>query len=407
VTWTWLARIRLALAFLGFILLGLGSGAAGVLIPYQMADYQVDKVVIGLTFFAFSGGYVLSGLSNGMLINRLGTRGQLTLGAAAYLVTAFGIGLRPAFPVLLAASVVAGFGTGVLDSGLNAYVTTLPGHVALLNYLHAFFGVGALLGPLLATELVTRQRPWQDTYLVLAAVSVPVLIGFAVALPRRVGPLPDGHPSGAPLAAVLRHPAVWLAALFLGLYVGIEVTVGNWSFSLLKLAQGQADRFAGGVVAGYWLGLTLGRFLLNALVARLGLSVSTMMYACVGGVIAATLVTWWSPGVLVGALGFALIGFFLGPVFPTVIAVTPQLLPGRLVSTAVGLLVGASVVGGSFLPWLAGAVAEGFGLPSLLPYLLVLAVIQVGGWWTIAHQLHRPIPVTAPADPPASSSPVP
>ncbi len=379
-------RVRLVLAFAGFILIGLGAGAAGVLIPYQITDYHIDKVLIGLMFFAFSGGYVLSGMANGTLIRRLGTRAQLTAGSTSYLVMSLGIGLHPSFPLLLAASVVLGFGTGTLDAGLNAYLTTLPGHTALLNVLHAFFGVGALLGPLLAAALVNRQVPWQDVYLVLAVVTVPLVVGFAVVFPRRAEPA-DGEEHGAPLTLALRRREVWLAATFLFLYVGVEVTVGNWAFSLLTLDKGQGVLFAGYVVSGYWLGLTVGRFVLNAVAGLAGVSLLTMMYACLAGVLAATLVTWWGPNAAVAALGFGLIGFFLGPVFPTTVAVTPRLLPARLVPTAVGLLVGASVVGGAVFPWLAGAVAQGFGLRTLLPYLLVLGVLQALGWWRIAHRM--------------------
>src|SRR5256885_12295401 len=249
-------RVRVVLAFGGLILIGLGAGATGVLVPYQLADCRVSKVLLGVMFFAFSGGYVLSGLANGALIRWLGTRGQLTLGAAVYLVTALGIGLHPSFPMLLAASLVFGFGTGILDAGLNAYVATLPNHTALLNFLHAFFGIGALLGPLLAGEIVDhRHLPWQDTYLVLATVSAPLLVGFALVLPRRAGVAATAD-HGAPLPLALRRPEVWLAATFLMLYVGVEVTVGNWSYSLLTLGQGQEGMLASRVVSGYWLGPT-------------------------------------------------------------------------------------------------------------------------------------------------------
>src|SRR5256885_7708611 len=262
-------RVRVVLAFGGLILIGLGAGATGVLVPYQLADYRVSKVLLGVMFFAFSGGYVLSGLANGALIRWLGTRGQLTLGAAVYLVTASGIGLHPSFPMLLAASLVFGFGTGILDAGLNAYVATLPNHTALLNFLHAFFGIGALLGPLLAGEIVNhRQLPWQDTYLVLGTVSAPLLIGFAVALPRRV-PTAATADHGAPLPLALRRPEVWLAAPSPLLYLRLLVPVGTWSYSLLTLGQGQEGLLASRVVSGYWLGLTLGRFLVNAVASRI------------------------------------------------------------------------------------------------------------------------------------------
>ncbi|GAA5189245.1 MFS transporter [Rugosimonospora acidiphila] len=388
-----MSRARLIFAFASFILLGVTSGVAGVLIPSQMADYQVNKVTIGTMFFTFSAGYVLSGVGNGSLIRWLGARGQLALGAAVTGCLAYGIGLRPSFVVLLIANIGLGFGTGILDAGLNAYLTTLPNHTTLLNLLHAFFGVGALIGPVLATALLHAHRPWQDVYLLLAVAAVPLLAGFLTLFPSRIAQVPEEeeHPAfegrRAPLSAALRHPTVWLAATFLCLYVGIEVTVGDWSFSLLTQQKGAGELLAGYVVSGYWLGLTLGRFLLNASATRAGIGVVAMMYGCLAGVGVATLLTWLGPGSVLVTIGFGLIGFFLGPVFPTTIAVLPRLAPARLVPTAVGLLVGASVIGGAVFPWLAGSLAQGLGLGSLLPYTLVLSVLLAIVWSTIGRRI--------------------
>jgi fucose permease len=385
-------RLRLALAFGGMILLGLGAAATGVLIPYQMADYHVDKVVVGLLFFAFSAGYLLSGVANGPLIHRLGTRGHLSLGAGVYLATAFGIGLHPGFVPLLAATVALGFGAGILDAGLNAYVAALPRHIGKLNLLHGFYGVGALLGPVIAAELVHRHLPWQDTFLVLAVAAAPVFVGYLLVLPVRTPPAPDEVGGGTHLSLALRHPAVWLAALFLFLYVGIEVTVGNWGFTLLTQGRGEGDLLAGYVVSGYWLGLTTGRFLISPATSRVGIGPVAMVYGCLLAVVLSVVLAWWGPGALVAALGFALLGFFLGPMFPTTIAVTPQLMPVRLVPAAIGLLIGASVVGGSVFPFVAGALAQGLGLGALLPFLFVLALVQTGGWWAIARRVREPVP---------------
>jgi fucose permease len=382
-------RLRIALAFGGLVLIGLGGGAVGVLIPYQMSDYHVDKVVIGLLFFSFSGGYVLSGIANGPLIHRLGMRGLLSLGGAAYLVASLGIWLHPGYAVLVAANVALGFGAGILDAGLNSYVASLPRHTVLLNLMHGFYGIGALLGPLMAAGLIHIHLPWQDTFLVLAVCVAPLLVGFALVMPVRTEPAPDESP-GAPLTLALRHPAVWIAALFLFLYVGVEFTVGSWGFTLLTQGQGHSELLAGYIVSGYWLGLTAGRFLISSSTSRAGIGPVAMMYGCLLAVILAVVLTWWGPSALVGALGFALLGFFLGPMFPTTIAVTPQLMPVRLVPAAIGLLIGASVVGGAIFPFAAGALAQSFGLAALLPFTFALAVVQTAGWWAIARRMREP-----------------
>jgi fucose permease len=85
--------------------------------------------------------------------------------------------------------------------------------------------------------------------------------------------------------------------------------------------------------------------------------------------------------------GFGLLGFFFGPLFPTTVAVLPRLVPVRVVPSAIGFLVGMSVVGGGLFPYAAGALAQGVGLGSLMPYTLLLAVLQVATWVLITRRM--------------------
>lgn len=175
-----------------------------------------------------------------------------------------------------------------------------------------------------------------------------------------------------------------LASLFLTVYVGLEATVGGWGYTYLVDERSLAPLTAGYAVSGYWLGLTLGRFLISPAAARFRHTTEQMMAACLTGVVAATALTWLVPGTVAAGTGLLLLGFFLGPLFPTLMAVVPRLTTRRLVPTAIGVLNGLSVVGSAGLPWLAGAVAEDVGLWTLLPYALVLALAQALVWRAVA-----------------------
>jgi fucose permease len=184
--------------------------------------------------------------------------------------------------------------------------------------------------------------------------------------------------------AVLKLAAVWLGALFLFLYVGTEISVGNWSYSFLLEDRHQGTLLAGWVVSGYWFGLTLGRFLINTIAERLHLGIAAMLYACLIGIGISALLVWFIPSLQI--LGFCLIGFFMGPIFPSMIAVVPYLVPGRLVPSAIGFLVGTSVVGGALFPWLVGTLAQYIGIWALLPCTIALTVIMFSNWWAITRR---------------------
>jgi fucose permease len=387
-------RAPVVLAYATFVLVGVGVGAGGVLLPAQIEDYGVDRATIGITFFTFSAGFMLAGTTAGALIERFGFRISLVAGTGAFAVAALYLASRPPFVAFVVVQVVAGYGIGMLESALNAYLTKLAGATTLLNRLHAFFGVGALIGPLLAAWML-RFLPWPAVWLVLAVACLPLLAGFLAAYPPRVpsAPAPAGNPestisvrSGL-LTTVLRQPAVLLGAVLLAVYVGLEISVGNWGFSYLLAERGQPDLLAGYTISGYWLGLTLGRFVISPIATRVGLSAVGMTFTCLGGVTASAMLIWLAPATVLASAGFALLGFFLGPIFPTTMAVTPQLTTTRLVPTAIGVMNGVSVIGGAAFPWLAGAITQGVGLWTLLPFAVVLALVQLVIWWRLAARM--------------------
>jgi fucose permease len=398
-------RRAVLVSYAAFVLVGVSAGVTGVLLPAQMASYGVDGATIGITFFTGSAGFFLAGLNTGSLISRLGVRGALAAGGGACALTGLYVASRPPFAAFLLASLVAGYGSGVLESGLNVYLTGLPGATTLINRLHAFFGVGALLGPLFAAW-VLGFAAWTVVWLVLALASAVLTAVFLLAFPRpeapaldSEAPAPDSEPpppdseapaagqtAGGPTSAALRDRGVQLGSVMLAVYVGVELSVGNWGFSYLVQARALPESLAGYTVSGYWLGLTLGRFLISPLATRIGATTAAMMYACLAGVTAAVTLAWLLPAAP-SCVALALLGFFLGPVFPTTMAVASRLTRPRLVPAAIGIMNAASTVGGSVLPWLAGTLAQSAGMRALLPFVLVLALAQFAAWRPVAVRL--------------------
>ncbi len=376
------------LAYAAFVLIGVRVGVSGVVLPAQIRDYGVDKATVGITFLTASAGFVLGSLTAGALIHRFGTRIALVVGGGAYVVAGLYMATRPPFLALVIVQVVVGYGTGVLESALNAYLTTLPRATTLLNRLHAFFGVGALLGPLLAAWILGFAS-WTTVWLVLAVVGAPLVAAFLVAYPRpeadasapRAVAKASERARGGLLTAALRERGVLLGAALLAVYVGLEISIGNWGFSYLVEERGQGDLLAGYTISGYWLGLTLGRFLISPAATRIGLTVVGLIFACLAGVTAVATLTWLLPLAAATSVGFVLLGFVLGPIFPTTMAVAPKMTVTRLVPTAIGVMNAGSVVGGSALPWLAGAIAQGSGVWTLLPFAVTLALLQMAVWW--------------------------
>lgn len=381
------------MSYAGFALVGVNSGVNGVLLVAQMRDYGVDRATFGVTFFVLSAGFVLAGLSSGGLIGRFGPRATLIAGASAYALASLGMAARPPFAAFAAVQLVTGWGAGILESGLNTYLAARPGATTLLNRLHAFWGTGSLAGPVLATWM-TGFSSWTAVMLVLAAACLPVIAGFTLfpgpGPAAGTGPEAASGPERGLLGEALRDRAIRAGAVMLAVYVGLEVGVGTWAFSYLTQSRGLGSAAAGYAVSGYWLGLTVGRFVISPLAERAGLAAGRMLYGCLAGAAVASGLAWMAPGPATTSAALAVLGFFLGPVFPTMMAVTPRLARRGLVPTAIGVMNSGSVIGGAALPWLAGVIAQGSGMWTLLPYAIVLALVQVALWRPLAARLMLP-----------------
>ena len=386
-------RQAVAASYAAFVLIGISAGVGGVMLPAQMADYGVDRTKIGITFFVFSAGFFLAGSTAGALAQRLGTRAALGAGTTLFTLMSLYTATRPAFLALVILQAPLGYGIGVLESVFNAYVAQLPQASNRVNRLHAFFGVGALLGPLLATWLL-RSFAWTSVYLVIAVLLVPLVAFVLVVFPKPGVSVGETVHRGL-LTDTVRERAVLLGALFLAVYVGLEISVGDWGFSFLVDGRGQSQLLAGYAVSGYWLGLTAGRFVISPAASRIGLGEVGMSFGCLAGIIAAIVLIWSAAAPALAGAGFVLLGFFLGPIFPTTMAITPRLTHGRLVPTAIGFINGISVVGGCVLPWLAGTITQAEGVSTLVPFCIVLAVLLVLIWWRLAR--HVPEPVDTPS----------
>src|SRR6266568_5036943 len=342
-------RTQIGLAFFAFILIGSNDGALGVLIPSIQAHYSVNKATVALLFLSATLGYLVAAFNSGLLVEKLGNRRFLILGVTAFLLSAVTLSLMPPFLVLLLILLPLGFGIATLDAGLNAYIAGFPRNTALLNYLHAFYGTGALLGPIIASTILAIGLGWNSVYVVWVAMSLLLLTGLVLAFKDRRATSGDGKKTEAKsnvLFTALRIRIVWIAALFLLFYVGTEVSLGSWSYSFLT-----EERHGSTLVMG-WL----------------------------AGIIVGVLLVWLVPIGAVSAIGLCLVGFSLGPIYPTTIALMSKLVSSRLLPSAIGFLASLGSVGAALFPWLAGNLAQAIGLWSLLPYVITLTIFMLCLW---------------------------
>jgi MFS family permease len=243
------------LAYLGVALPG---SSLGLLWPAMRLSFHQPVGALGLVLAFGITASVLSSAAAGRLLPRLGA-GPLVAAGTLLVGLALGAEARaPSLWVFTAGAVVFGLGFGALDAALNAHAARCFGP-RQVNWMHASYGLGACLGPLLVTALLGAGVGWRWVYWSMAIMEAVLALLFA--LTRRAwDPRPAVHAVRNGPAAVRATPAqnsppsraVTLAALtFAAVEAGIESGAGLWGYLFLTAGRGLSHSAAGLAVAGY------------------------------------------------------------------------------------------------------------------------------------------------------------
>lgn len=379
-------KLQIAFAFITFIVLGANDAAIGVLLPHWGSYYNVDKTMLSLVFFAGSLGYLVAALNSNFLARKLGNVNFLSLGKLAFLSGVIIFCFQPPLYILLSVPFLLGFGAAILEAALNSHLAKFPKKTALLNYLHAFYGAGALLSPFLASQFLEADLRWSIIYLIISALTLFLFLSirwlFTKADQKNQETETDSENEA--IESPLRYRFVWLFAFFLLFYTGAEISLGNWSYSFLTEYRNESNLLAGWLISGYWLGLTLGRVFIAPLTNKIGNKM--LIHLCLAGVISGVLVLIFMAFSLTSAFGLLLTGFCLGPILPTALAFLTNLLPSYLFTGAISFIASLGSLGKAVFPWIAGNISEKLGLSMFLPYIISLIIIMVGFWLLILNR---------------------
>ncbi len=360
-------RARLAKTFAyytAFIVLGLAASVTGPTLNGlgQHTHSTIDQ--ISYIFVLRSLGYMSGSLLAGRLYDRV--KGHPLMGGAILLIVAM-MFLVPVVPFLWLLAVVVlflGCAEGLTDVGGNTLLMWVHRDElkAFMNGLHFFFGLGALLSPIIVGQVLQRTDDINWAYWILAALMIP----GALWLFRLPSPKPivtqENAPAHRPAAPVL----VALLAVFMFLYVGSEVSYGGYVSKYAIDSRLAPDAIAAYLASGFWGALTAGRFIAIPLSSRFTprtILLIDLLIVLVGMAIVvflpASLAMLW--------LGTVIVGIGMASIFPTVLILAEQNMT-ITASVTSWFFVGSSL-GGMVLPWLIGQL-----FPRIGPYAMTLVI---------------------------------
>lgn len=362
----------LAVSFAGFICLGLPDGTMGVAWPSARDAFARTQADFGMVLLVHGALYFLSGLLGARLSRRFKPHALLI---AASLIAAMGMLLVAAAPLwgmfLIAVALIA-CGSGILNTTINTYASQ---HFSArhVNWLHACYSLGAAVGPLAMTAVMTRQASWEWGYVLIAMAPI-AMAGVYMLTAKHWHYSPPEHEQGAANSPARVSPLLVRQAFLFFCYSGLELTLGRWCYTVLTEWKDISVPTAGLAASCYFGSIFAGRLLLGAALDRVGATRMVRMGTMVA--VVGTSSFAFGQGTM-AAVGLVLTGFALAPMFPTLVAQSAGRFPRSDLARVIAICVASAILGSATVPYLAGAATRALGLGAIAMATVVLAFLLI------------------------------
>jgi fucose permease len=362
-------RLIVVLAY-GFALLGMPGSALGVAWPSMAEDLARSLGDLGILTAVTGAGYAVVSLASGSLTKRIPAGALLVAAAVAAGVSLVIYAGADGWVWFVLASIPLGMAGGAIDAVGNAFVAVNRGAKAM-GIIHAAFGFGAMIAPLMITALVALGLSWRSGFGILAGGEFILAVAYLTIASQVRMPMEGRKEKPVRLG---RKRLLSLSVWTFFIYTGVEGSTGFWAFTLLVEGQGMDATVAGLAVAMHWGALFVSRLILGVVGDRMPynatLTVST------GGIVVGLALVWWNPAVWVSIFGLVLAGFASGPIFPLEMLLTPRRFGSEFTPWAVGYQLSAAVAAIAVVPGAIGILVNAYDPLVIGPVLVVTALVM-------------------------------
>ncbi len=356
-----------------FIIFGLLTAALGPTLPGLAQNTGSELAQISFVFTAQALGYLMGSVYGGHLFDRLPGHRLLFTVLICMAGLAFFVPLISLLWLLVLVFIILGAMQGSLEVGNNTLLVWLyRDRVSpYMNALHFFFGVGAVLSPLIIARTTSSGGDIRWVYWVLSLAAIPV----AVWLGRLPSPV-NLHASQPGQSGQVNTLLVALVAILLFLYVGAEASYGGWIYTYtINQFEGHPAASAALLTSAFWGALTAGRLVSIPLATRT--KPSTVLVVDLLGCLASLgIIMVWSESLFAIWAGTLGLGFFMASFFPTTVTLAGQKM--QITGQVSGWFFVGAGAGGMILPWLIGQLFEAIGPGITISFIMIDLLITLG-----------------------------
>jgi fucose permease len=379
-----------ALTYMMFMMFAMTTDSVGVIIPEVIRTYHLSMTAAGAFHYASMSAIAVAAIALGFLADRLGRKKTIVLGLILFALNSYLFAVANTYIFFLILLVVSGASIGIFKTGALALIGDISNstleHTSTMNNVEGFFGIGAIIGPLVVARLLLQGVSWKWLYVIAGTICVVLIVTASLARYPRTMKASTEPVNLRRTLHILRSPYALGFSLACFLYVGIECAVYVWLPTYIAtshespafLSSHRTYAFMAAYAVSIFFVLRAGgRFLGAWVLARLNWTTVLMLFSALilvcflGAVIG---------GVHASVYLLALSGLFMSVIYPTLNSKGISCFPKSEHGAIAGVILFFTCVGAVLGPLAMGAVSDFFGHPRYgFVLATALAALLFGG----------------------------
>ncbi|MDO6566442.1 MFS transporter [Alteromonas sp. 1_MG-2023] len=220
-----------------FMMFAMTSDSVGEIIKEVKIEFAVTNTQASLMHSLFMVGIAFSGLFLGFLADKFGRKKTLILGLALFAISCYLFMVGNTFAFILSLVTLSGLAVGVFKTAALALIGDISRstkeHTGTMNGAEAFFGVGAIIGPILVAWLITQGVHWTWLYVIAGGLcTLLICMALMVEYPESQA-LQEKPSSLIDSLKLLKDPYALGFSIGAFLYVAAESAIYVWMPSYL------------------------------------------------------------------------------------------------------------------------------------------------------------------------------
>jgi MFS family permease len=336
-----------------FLANGLGIGAWAAALPGLQQRLSFSTAQLSLALLAFAAAAVIAMVLAGATAARVGAARLTRLSAISFAIALVCPAFSPNLPLLICSAGLLGAANGTLDVAMNGHASSVEQQwgAPIMSSFHAAFSIGGLTGA--ALSAVVGEMAGVEAGLLSVACLIFALISVASPALVSRGSCASPRPAFSwPKPRTLGLCAVAFICLL------TEGAMVDWSAIYLANTTGASSAMSAAGYAAFSIAMASGRLMGDRVVAAVGgplvMQVGAVLAALGLGLAALVPVT------SIAVVGFALVGFGLANIVPTLFSIAGRL--GPTAASGIAIVATAGYAGFVAGPPLIGVLASLAGL---------------------------------------------